>query len=68
MCCGCSELRQRRGFKANVKAENTCAEDNVDNVGGFYSPAAVCFLVQLAAMVFVATCIMHVQVHNSFNL
>ena len=39
----------------------------MDSVGGFYSPAAVCFLVQLAAMVFVATCIMHVQVPNASN-
>lgn len=60
------ELRHRRGIKAKTKAENTCAEDNVDSVGGFYSPAAVCFLVQLAAMVFVATCIMHVQVATRF--
>ncbi|KAG0627751.1 hypothetical protein M758_2G225300 [Ceratodon purpureus] len=60
------ELRHRRGIKTNTKVENTCAEDNVDSVGGFYSPAAVCFLVQLAAMVFVATCIMHVQVATRF--
>jgi len=60
------ELRRRRGIKADINVENRRAEDNADSLGGFFSPAAVCFLVQMAVMVFFATCIMHVQVATRF--
>lgn len=58
------EVRQKRGSKAEVITSNKYAANSVNNRGGFYSPAAVCFLVQLAVMVVVATFIMHVQVSD----
>uniref|UniRef100_A0A7I4A4Y9 GPI mannosyltransferase 2 n=1 Tax=Physcomitrium patens TaxID=3218 RepID=A0A7I4A4Y9_PHYPA len=60
------ELRHRRGIKADINVEKSYAEDSVNSFEGFYSPAAVCFLIQMAVMVFVATCIMHVQVATRF--
>ncbi|CAM6035844.1 unnamed protein product [Sphagnum compactum] len=60
------ELRQRQ----QTKIEPTIAEGhgfvNPDGLGSFFSPAAVCFLVQLAVMTSVACLIMHVQVATRF--
>ena len=58
------EVRQIRGSKDEVTTSNKYGANSVNNLGGFYSPAAVCFLVQLAVMVVVATFIMHVQVSD----
>jgi len=60
------EVRQIRGSKVEVTTSNKYGANSVNNLGGFYSPAAVCFLVQLAVMVVVATFIMHVQVATRF--
>jgi hypothetical protein len=60
-------LRQRQ----QTKIEPTIPEEhglvNPDGLGSFFSPAAVCFLVQLAVMTSVACLIMHVQVSGELN-